>query len=54
MLGVARPDKAPYQMNHEEFNEFKVLLEKLHATNLASHNIYGAPMSSSFIKRMGH
>jgi hypothetical protein len=43
MLGVARHAKAPYQMNHEEFNEFKVLLEKLHAKG------YIKPSKSQYI-----
>jgi hypothetical protein len=44
-LGVARPAKAPYRMNHEELKEFKVQLEKLLAKGYIepSKSRYGAP-----------
>jgi hypothetical protein len=52
-LGMAPPTKALYWMNHEEF---KVQLEKLLAKGYIkpSKPRYGAPPSSSFIRRIGH
>jgi hypothetical protein len=43
-------------MSHEEFKEFKVQLEKLLAKRYIkpSKSRYGAPSSSSFIRRMRH
>jgi len=55
-LGVAPPAKASYRMNHEEFKEFKVQVEKFLAKGYIkpSKSWYGAPLSSSFMRRMGH
>jgi hypothetical protein len=46
MPRVAPPAKALYQMNHEEFKEFKVQLKKLFAKGYIKFNKspYGAPI----------
>jgi len=43
-------------MNREKFKEFKVQFEKLLAKGYIklSKSRFGAPPSSSFIRRMGH
>jgi hypothetical protein len=44
MVEMARPAKAPYQMNHEELKELKVQLEELFTKGYIKPNksLYGA------------